>query len=150
MPFLHISSTLVSYAMFLAASVSGALFLLQERQIKRKRMGVLFHRLPSLEQLERMNVWAIGLGFVLLTLGLGGGLLQSRLRAGAWWTGDVLEVLSATLWGCYLVLWLARLRQTMRGRRVAWLSVGMFCIVLVTCIALGAHVQSWHPALASR
>lgn len=147
---LHTGSTLLSYAMFLVASVSGALFLVQERQIKRRRMGVLFHRLPPLDQLERVNVWAIGVGFALLTLGLGGGLFQSRLRAGDWWTGGALEILSATMWGCYLVLWLARLRQTMRGRRVAWLSVGMFCVVLATFIGVGTHVAFWHPSLAAR
>jgi len=150
MVIVHTVSSLLSYVAFLVACGAGALFLIQERQIKRKRMGVLFHHLPSLDQLERVNVLAIGLGFALLTVGLSWGLVGSRLLRGVWWSGDPKEILSATLWVCYCILWLARLRATMRGRRVAWLSVGMFCVVLFTFMGAGALVDSWHPSLGAR
>jgi len=144
---IHTISSLLSYVAFLVAFGAGALFLIQERQIKRKRMGVLFHRLPSLDQLERVNVFAIGLGFGLLTIGLGLGLVVSRLLRGVWWSGDPKEILSATLWLCYLILWLARLRATMRGRRVAILSVLGFALVLFTFLGVSWLVPTWHPVL---
>ena len=147
---IHTISSLLSYVAFLIAFGAGLLFLIQERQIKRKRMGVLFHRLPSLDQLERVNVFAIGLGFALLTIGLSWGLVGSRLLRGLWWSGDPKEILSATLWLCYFILWTARLRATMRGRRVAWLSVGMFCVVLFTFVGVGALLGSWHPYVSLR
>ena len=150
MVIIHTVSSLLSYVAFLVACGAGALFLIQERQIKRKRMGVLFHRLPSLDQLERVNVLAIGIGFGLLTVGLSWGLVGSRLLRGVWWTGDPKEILSATLWACYLILWLARLRATMRGRRVAWLSVGMFCVVLFTLVGAGTVLGSWHHYVSLR
>ena len=150
MVLVHTVSSLLSYMAFLVACGAGALFLIQERQIKRKRMGVLFHRLPSLDQLEQVNVFAIGLGFGLLTVGLSLGLVVSRLLRGVWWSGDPKEILSATLWVCYLVLWLARLRATMRGRRVAWLSIGMFCVVLFTFVGAGTVWGSWHHYVSLR
>ena len=150
MVIVHTVSSLLSYVAFLTAFGAGGLFLIQERQIKRKRMGVLFHRLPSLDQLERVNVLAIGLGFALLTVGLSWGLVGSRLLRGVWWTGDPKEILSATLWICYLILWLARLLATMRGRRVAWLSVGMFCVVLFTFVGAGTFLGSWHHYVSLR
>ena len=150
MVIVHTISSLLSYVAFLIAFGAGALFLIQERQIKRKRMGVLFHRLPSLDQLERINVFAIGLGFALLTVGLSWGLLGSRLLRGMWWTGDPKEILSATLWVCYLILWLARLRATMRGRRVALLSVLGFALVLFTFVGASWLLHSWHPYIYSK
>lgn len=143
----HTISSLLSYVAFLVAFGSGVLFLVQERQIKGKRMGVLFHRLPSLDQLEQVNVFAIALGFGLLTVGLSLGLVVSRLLRGVWWSGDPKEVLSATLWVCYLILWLARLRATMRGRRVAILSVAGFALVLFTFLGVSWLVPTWHPSL---
>ena len=113
-------------------------------------MGVLFHRLPSLDQLEQVNVFAIGLGFGLLTVGLSVGLVVSRLLRGVWWSGDPKEILSATLWVCYLVLWLARVRATMRGRRVAWLSVLGFALVLFTFVGASWLLHSWHPHIYSK
>ena len=142
----HTISSLLSYVAFLVAFGSGVLFLVQERQIKGKRMGVLFNRLPSLDQLEQVNVFAIALGFGLLTVGLSLWLVVSRLLRGVWWSGDPKEVLSAMLWVCYLILWLARLRATMRGRRVAWLSVWGFTLVLLTFVG-ASWLHSWHPYL---
>ena len=147
MVIVHTVSSLLSYVAFLVAFGAGTLFLIQERQIKRKRMGVLFHRLPSLDQLERVNVLAIGLGFALLTVGLSWGLIGSRLLRGTWWTGDPKEILSATLWLCYLILWTARLRATMRGRRVAMLSVLGFALVLFTLLGVTWMLPTWHPSL---
>ena len=143
----HTVSSLLSYVAFLVAFGSGVLFLVQERQIKGKRMGILFHRLPSLDQLEQVNVFAIGLGFGLLSVGLSLGLVVSRLLRGVWWSGDPKEVLSATLWVCYLILWLARLRATMRGRRVAILSVVGFALVLFTFLGVSWLVPTWHPSI---
>ena len=143
----HTVSSLLSYVAFLVAFGSGVLFLVQERQIKGKRMGVLFHRLPSLDQLEQVNVFAIALGFGLLTVGLSLGLVVSRLLRGVWWSGDPKEVLSATLWVCYLILWFARLRATMRGRRVAILSVVGFALVLFTFLGVSWLVPTWHPSI---
>ncbi|MDP3704212.1 MAG: cytochrome c biogenesis protein CcsA [Candidatus Omnitrophota bacterium] len=147
MVLVHTIASLLSYVAFLVAFGAGCLFLIQERQIKHKRMGVLFHRLPSLDQLERVNVFAIGLGFALLTVGLSWGLVVSRLLRGAWWSGDPKEILSATLWVCYLILWLARLGATMRGRRVALLSVLGFALVLFTFVGASWLVPTWHPSL---
>jgi ABC-type transport system involved in cytochrome c biogenesis permease subunit len=145
MVIVHTVSSLLSYVAFLIAFGAGALFLIQERQIKQKRMGVLFHRLPSLDQLERVNVFAIGIGFGLLTVGLSLGLIGSRLLRGVWWSGDPKEILSATLWLCYLILWTARLRATMRGRRVAMLSVFGFALVLFTFLGVSWLVPTRHP-----
>jgi ABC-type transport system involved in cytochrome c biogenesis permease subunit len=147
MVIVHTVSSLLSYVAFLVAFGAGMLFLIQERQIKRKRMGLLFHRLPSLDQLERINVLALGLGFALLTIGLSWGLVGSRLLRGVWWSGDPKEILSATLWLCYLILWTARLRATMRGRRVAVLSVLGFALVLFTFLGVSWLVPTWHPSL---
>ena len=144
---LHTWCSLLSYGAFLVAFVAGALFLIQERQLKRKTMGRLFHRLPSLEALDRMNFLAIGAGFGLLTVGLVCGVLEVRLVLGRWWIGDPKESLTVCLWMSYLALWLLRLRSTLRGRRVALLSVLGFSLVLFTFLGASHWLPSGHPYL---
>ena len=95
----HMTCSLLSYAAFLVAFVSGMLFLIQERQLKRKTMGVLFHRLPSLETLDRANFLAISAGFGLLSIGVVFGLVGVDALLGRWWTGDPKTSATLVLWG---------------------------------------------------
>jgi len=142
---LHTWCSLLSYGAFLAAFAAGVLFLIQERQLKRKTMGVLFRRLPALESLDRVNFCAISAGFGLLTIGATSGFIESALLRGRWWTGDPKEYLTVLLWAGYLVLWALRRRATLRGRRVALLSIAGFSLVLFTFVGAGRLVPSLHP-----
>jgi ABC-type transport system involved in cytochrome c biogenesis permease subunit len=142
---LHTWCSFLSYGAFLTAFVAGTLFLIQERQLKRKTMGVLFHRLPSLESLDRLNFRAISAGFGLLTIGATSGFVEAALLRGRWWTGDPKESLTVLLWAGYLMLWALRRRATLRGRRVALLSVAGFIVVLFTFLGAGRLVPSLHP-----
>ncbi len=144
MTLIHITATLLSYLAFLGAFLSGVLFLIQERQLKRKTMGLLFHRLPSLDALDRFNFLAIGIGFALLTVGTIGGMIGVGVRFGRWWTGDPTEYVTVLLWASYLALWLTRLRATLRGRRVALLSILGFSLALFTLVGISRLLPSWH------
>jgi len=144
---LHMVCSLLSYGGFLIAFLSGLLFLIQERQLKRKQMGWWFHRLPSLGALEQVNVASIATGFVLLTLGLGFGLIGSRQLLGQWWTGDPKAWLTLVLWAGYCGLWLVRAGATLRGRRIALYSVLGFGLVLFTGLGATWLLQSGHPFL---
>ena len=143
----HTACSLLSYAAFLVACVAAALFLVQERQLKRKRMGLLFHRLPSLKALDRLNFIAIGIGFALLSVGTACGFLGAKVLLGRWWSGDPKEYLTVALWGSYLALWLVRLRATLRGRRLALLSILGFSLVLFTLLGVTRLLPSWHAFL---
>jgi ABC-type uncharacterized transport system permease subunit len=144
---LHMSLSLLSYGAFLVAFVAGMVFLIQERQLKGKRMGVLFHRLPPLGWLDRVNFWSIGIGFGLLSAGVICGLVGAHQLLGRWWTGDPKEYLTVLLWSCYLALWLMRYRATLRGRRVALLSVLGFSLVAFTFWGANRLFSSMHPYL---
>lgn len=143
----HIACSLLSYAAFLVACVSGGMFLLQERQLKRKTIGVLFHRLPSLDVLDRTNFFAIAIGFTLLSVGTVCGFVGAGKLLGRWWNGDPKEFLTVLLWSAYLLLWLIRLRAAVRGRRIAWLSLLGFSLVLITSLGVGWLIHSGHPYL---
>ena len=148
MVLIHTICSLLSYVAFLCAFVAAILFLLQERQIKRKSVGALFRWLPPLEVLDEVNFRAIGAGFWLLTVGFLFGLWGSKRLLGQWWTGDSKEYVTLLLWVAYLALWVIRLRSTLRGRRVALLSVLGFSLVLFTCLAVSRIVPSLHPFLS--
>ena len=110
---IHGWCSLVSYGAFLIAFVAGGLFLLQDRQLKRKRMGWMFRQLPSLGALDRANFLAISAGFGLLTIGATSGFIEMARLRGRWWIGDPKEYATVALWGAYFVLWVLRERAVL-------------------------------------
>jgi ABC-type transport system involved in cytochrome c biogenesis permease subunit len=134
---LHLTCSYLSYAAFLVTFITGLLFLIQERQIKRKRLGALFHRLPPLETMDRINFAAITAGFLLLTLGTLAGFVAVKSRVGRWWINDPKQHLTVVLWLAYALLWWLRSRAALRGHWVALLSIAGFLLALISL--LGVH-----------
>jgi HemX protein len=67
---LHAGLGLAGIVGIALSGASGWLYLAQFRELKAKRMGRLFHFLPSLDALDRLGRLASRIGFVLLTLSL--------------------------------------------------------------------------------
>ena len=140
----HASTALLSYGAFGLAFVAGLMYLLQERQIKLKRSGTLFRWLPSLERLERVDSRAIEIAFPLLTLSMLVGLLWARMRPDTGWAWGGKETSSLVTWLCYAALLHAKRRYSLRGRKVAYLCILGFVLVLFTFVGAsllfpGAH-----------
>lgn len=126
-PELHAAISLVAYGAFALACVAGVMYLVQERLLKRHRMNSFFQNLPPIADLSVAMVRLLLTGFVLLTAGLVAGFLaggiQEHLAAVAW---------SAGVWLMYGALLLVRATHRVSPRRVAWVSVAAFAIVLGT------------------
>jgi ABC-type transport system involved in cytochrome c biogenesis permease subunit len=134
---LHIVSALLGIAFFAIASGVALMYLLQEREVKGKRFGVLFLRLPSLDVLDRMNQRLVRAGFVVFTVALiTGALVASRVWKTAWeW--DPQQVRSLVVWVLYGGL--VQLRHTgWHGRRYAVLTLLGFVLVIGSMVGLGA------------
>ncbi len=78
----HVVLALLGLAALVLNFAGAVMYLLQERQLKVKRPGRVYYRLPSLETLDRFTFRTLTLGFPFLTAGL---LLGScgRTRRGA-------------------------------------------------------------------
>lgn len=142
----HIASSVLSYIAFMLAGVSGALFLVQERQLKQVRMGRLFHWIPSLAGLDRLNLWTIAWGFALFTVSLLCGIAGQQLTLGRGMR-DPGEALAYVMWGLYAGLLALRWMSTLRGRKVAILSVLGFGMALFTFIGVHAWLPAWRAVL---
>ena len=52
---MHIALAILGYGAFALAFATGAMYLVQEHQLKTHHLGPFFHRLPSIEQLNQIN-----------------------------------------------------------------------------------------------
>lgn len=129
----HILLAVIGLAAFTFAAGVGAYYLWQIRQLKRSPTLAISGKMPPLEVLDRLNFGAVSFGFPFLALSvLGVWLFSSRAgRLPDTWFRDptVLVTLGGLL--VYLALFLARGMFGWRGRRIAWLTVAGFVVIVV-------------------
>lgn len=135
----HTTLLIFAYAAFFLVFVASIMYLLQERELKLKTFGAIFHRLPSLSTINDIATTTAGIGLTLLTLGILTGMVWSSSRDGRLWHNDPKEIFAALTWLLYLMLILYRATAGWRGRRAAWLGVAGFALVL--CTFFGARLM---------
>lgn len=74
----HAGISVISYGFLALAFCSGIMYLLQEHELKSKRFGYFFTRLPSLDSLDQLNSHCLATGFILFTLGIITGSIWAR------------------------------------------------------------------------
>jgi len=97
----HIALALVGIAAFVLNFAGAFMYLLQERQLKAKRPGAFYYRLPDLQTLDRLTYRTLALGFPFLTTGLILGALWARTAWGSVLTFDPLASMSFIAWAIY-------------------------------------------------
>ncbi len=127
----HTSFAVLGDAAFAFSFIVSIMYLIQERQLKHKNLGAIFHRLPSLDIMDTLGYKALTLGWPLFTLGMITGSIWANSAWGTYWSWDPKETWSLITWVIYLVL--LHLRTIgWRGRKMAFLSIIGFVFVLVS------------------
>ena len=128
----HAGVSLIAYGFLALAFCGGLMYLLQEKELKTKRFGYFFSRLPSLDALDQLNSHCLTAGFVFLTLGIITGTLWAHQAWGTYWQWDPKETWSLITWFIYLIQVHQRITVGWRGKRAATMAVLGFCAVLFT------------------
>ena len=140
----HTTLLIFAYAAFFIVFMASVMYLLQERALKLKTFGAIFHRLPPLTTVNALATSASALGLTLLTLGIVSGMYWSSARYGRFWGNDPKEIFAGLTWLLYFSLTVYRFTAGWRGRSAAWLGVVGFALMLFTFIGTplfgGYHV----------
>jgi ABC-type uncharacterized transport system permease subunit len=161
----HIAFLLAAYASLAFSMVASFLYLVQERRLKSRflvghprlvtdpdlsshpsqqqgRMGHPLPRLsfggdflPPLDTLEKIAHSTLLFGFPCMTLGLLVGSLLAQESVGPAYFFDAKVLLSFAMWVLYVVLLYIRRSAGLRGRRAAYLSSGVFLVMLLVWAA---------------
>lgn len=118
----HTLSEFLGYSALSVAFCAGVLYLLLFDEISHKKVGKMFARLPSLDDLDRLGHHTVLLGFILLTLGIVSGMVWARREWGVFWVWEAKTVWTLLSWMLYLGYLLARRLAGWQGARAAWLA----------------------------
>jgi cytochrome c-type biogenesis protein CcsB len=148
----HVGTVFMGNGLFAIAFLAAVMYLIQERNIKRKRLGSFYARLPSLATLDSINHYCLIYGFPLLTVGMITGSIYAQYALGTYWQWDPKEVWSLITWLFYAALLHERLTVGWRGRKAALMSIFCFAILLFTFLGASLWLGGYHSfeSLGSR
>ncbi len=127
----HIIFAVFGEALFTLASCAGAMYLLQDSLIKKKKGRSFSRLLPSLRDLDRINHICLLGGFPLLTLGVLVGSVWARTAWGSNWQWDPKQIGTLTVWLLYAFLLHQRLAIGWKGHKAAWFSLISFLFLFL-------------------
>ena len=124
----HGITSLAGFLAFALAFAAGALYLVQARRLKADptRAG----RLPSLETLDRINLWGLLLALPCWTTSLVAGALGAQALWGSDWATSPLVLFSTATWLILAGVTAARLTAALRGPKIAVLTLLGFALAL--------------------
>ena len=134
--FVHSTLAFVSYATFSVAFGAAIMYLIQEHFLKKKQLGPLYQKLPSLDVLDDINYRCLTFGFPLLTVAIITGAIWAETAWGTYWSWDPKETWSLITWFIYAALLHGRLTTGWRGRKAALLSIIGFFVLLFTFLGV--------------
>lgn len=132
---IHVILVLLGYVLLLLTALASLAYILQERQLKRKKSIALLEKLPPLGTLDDIISKSLGLGFILTTLGVVTGASWGLVESPRFWTDPKLATSLAT-WAACLLLVVLRITAGWRGRKAA--------VMAVTVVAASAATWAVH------
>ncbi|HEY8902593.1 MAG TPA: cytochrome c biogenesis protein CcsA [Chthoniobacterales bacterium] len=122
----HAALSLIAYGAFGLGCISGVMYLVQERQLKSRKVSDLLLSLPPITELHIANGRLLLVGFVLLTIAFGAGIASHMSIP------ETKRLASMLIWALYGCLLLARRFHLLSPGRAATASIAIFAIALVT------------------
>ncbi len=140
----HTSSAMLGYSALFISALYGLMYLLLFYDIKSAQFGIVYRRLPSLEELNEMSTRAAMLGFLFLTLTIFLGI--------TWWKGlfpeayhfDPKVVTAYLVWIIYGLVIYGKKFGGWTGKRLAYLSLSGFVIIIFSIIAVNLFIDTFH------
>ncbi len=119
----HTTVSTLGMATLIVALAMSLLYIFLDRALKTRRALKLLERLPPLDDCDHIGFQALLIGFVLLTVGIGAGVVVNSSLHDRFWIPGVKQTLSLLAWLVFAGVLGARLRLGFRGRKSAYFTI---------------------------
>jgi ABC-type uncharacterized transport system permease subunit len=141
----HVATAVLAASVMVLSGLAGWLYLLLERQMRRKTFGLLFARLPNLSELATLNRRAALLGFLCMAVGVNWGIwLAHDAGTPGFSYRDPKVVATLALWVHFGLIALPRRFAYVTGRRAASAAAFGLVLLCVTFLMSAVPGLSFH------
>ena len=128
---IHASLSITGYTALSLAAIYALMYIIQNNNLKKRKLGNLFLQLPALTYLEKMSLRSVVTGIILLGIGILLGHYQALVMIGDFWPKDIKVILSDAVWILYVAGFIITTIKRWRGEKMAYMSLYGFLILIV-------------------
>jgi ABC-type uncharacterized transport system permease subunit len=140
----HASLSVMGYTALSLSAIYAMMYAVQNNNLKKKKMGLLYRQLPPLTFLEKMSIRSVVIGIILLGIGILHGHIQANRVLGTYWPMDPKVILSDAIWGFYFIGYIVSRIMKWRGRWMANLALSGFLVLLIVSGMVMFLMDSFH------
>ncbi|MCC6575386.1 MAG: cytochrome c biogenesis protein CcsA [Planctomycetes bacterium] len=145
----HIVLVVLSYGVFLLATMAAVMSLVQERQLKQHRDTPFIRSFPPQEALRKLVHTCLLIGLPVLTVGFVLGFVSFTSADWAALPQNPKIIASLVLWLVLVAALVGRATGLLHGRRHLYLVLAGFVLVIFSFVGLGLIVQSRSQQVAA-
>ncbi|HYA97824.1 MAG TPA: cytochrome c biogenesis protein CcsA [Methylomirabilota bacterium] len=141
---LHVTLSILAYAAFALSFVLSVMFLVEERVLRRHKLGSAVWRFPPLELLDRMSRSSVIVGLVTICAGTVLGYVSVDRQTGRVWHSDpkyLITILVLLLYAAYLLIGRS---ANWRGARASRFCVFNFAVVILSFTVVNLFLTKAH------
>ncbi len=131
---LHFLAAMLAYSLFTLSALHAIFMGFTERALHQRTMTRSLTSLPPLLTMEALLFRILGIGFVLLTLALGSGLLFSEALFGKALSLDHKTIFAFIAWGIFGTLLIGRHIRGWRGKKALHWTLTGFGVLLLAYV----------------
>lgn len=136
----HIFLSILGELLFFFSFAGSVLYLIMERNLKKKKFMSVSDRLPNLESIEKFNRWVTIRSFILLSLGLALGITLEIISFKKIFLGTAKEVHIYFSWFVILGISILRHRRTMSPHKISLINIFFFLWVMFLFIFTNVYI----------
>jgi cytochrome c-type biogenesis protein CcsB len=147
---IHVTAMTLATGIFFVAAVIGVIYLAVDRYNRRVAAGRaapgngIVHRLPSIEQLDRLTYRTVVFGFPVWTFGVIAGAIWADQAWGRYWGWDPVETWAFITWVLYAAFLHARATAGWRGRRAHYIQLLGFASLMFNILVVQVFIAGLH------
>lgn len=141
---IHVLTLLISYGAFTISFIASLLFLLLSHEIKKRRLGLFYSRLPSLPFFEQISNTSVNTGLVFGAVGLAMGTYFALQVWSDFLFSDPKFAIAFANYFVYLLHFLGRKYGGWQGQRAAILSIVGFALLLFSFLVASLLLTRVH------
>ena len=141
---IHASVSIMGYTALVLSALYALMYILQNRNIKKRNLGKLFMQLPAITYLEKMSTRSALIGIILLGIGILEGHLVANDVMGSFWQNDIKVIVIDSIWIIYLIGYSVSRLMKWRGLYMAYFSIIGFLVLILGGSMVIYFSESFH------